>query len=101
MDQNGTTSCVRVEYPNWLLRLAPCGEDESWEQLFDINYHPLLGQLRVTYKHGDELHVKCLTQVTNVTPVHHREQMAQVMDCSDSKYQLWRWQYHFDFTYKF
>lgn len=100
--------CVRIDFDNWLLRLGVCDDDEnkeSWEQTFNVEVHPLEGNLKVTFNHPREDNKRttyCVTQVTNITPKHTKEQMPQLMPCDNSnEFQSWRWQYHFNFNYNF
>jgi len=42
----------------------------------------------------------CVTQVTNINPIHNKQQMPQLLECDKTApFQKWRWTYKFDFNY--
>lgn len=112
LDQHGrlvhqkSDLCVTFDPNMWLLRLDKCltvTDEERWD-IVPTNFYE--GYIRVTFSDPNTGSVRslCVTQVTNVSPVHYRKQMPQLMECSQSEhkeFQGWRWHYKFDFNYNF
>ena len=105
--------CVRVDYAHYLLRLDECEQVYPGELALEHwsmdHTGPVKGLLKVRLPrkhHGivdkENVHTLCVLQVTNVNPIHYREQMPQLTDCDFKKgFSYWRWTYKFDFNYNF
>ncbi len=95
--------CVVVIPPRPYLILSECppaAELDRHGVWSIVNHGPSWGKIQVTRRDENKTErTWCVAQVTNVMPLHDKEQMAQLMPCrDDDPFQNWGFTYTLDFT---
>ncbi len=94
--------CVKINAPSPMLTLAECPTTTEeierfgiWETATQGTVH---GLMQVKRKNAEGVFERfCVTQVTNVLPLHEKDQMPQIGPCDDSnKFSIWTWTYKFN-----
>lgn len=96
--------CILVDNSTKLLKVDYCRKEGTYPvEKWDVNRHSevegiLFVNIQMRLEEGFQRF--CVTQVTNVAPVHYGDQMPQLMPCQENDlFQKWRWTYKFDFNY--
>lgn len=93
--------CVVIDRSNSLLKIGDCLNTLNPLDTWEVERHSEVeGVLSVTNRAENPPKRMCVTQVTNVNPVHYFKQMPQVLECEEGNwFQKWRWTYKFDYDY--